>query len=228
MGDQQKMATSLAEQVRNAFRQESSNGAPASAKRRTTAARLPRQQGVAVDQFFYFFLRLRKGEVRRIVQRVKTLYPGETPEQLARRLIFAQSSLSLVGGAILYLPMLFPVAGNVLKMVGLVGGASMLTRVNLYLILEIALLFGKDIDDQARVPELMAVVAASGLSATSPLLVSQMDWHPAASIPASGVMAATVAKLIGEAAIAFYQRSHTVSSDLNEAEPAPGIAAATP
>jgi hypothetical protein len=228
MGDQQKMATSLAEQVRNALRQDSNSGAPASAKRRSTATRLPRQQGVAVDQFFYFFLRLRKGEVRRIVQRVKTLYPGETPEQLARRLILAQSSLSLVGGALLYLPMLFPVAGNVLKMVGLVGGASMLTRVNLYLILEIALLFGKDIDDQARVPELMAVIAASGLSATSPLLVSQMDWHPAASIPASGVMAATVAKLIGEAAIAFYRGSQIVSSDLNEAGPAPGIAAATP
>jgi len=221
------MATRLAEQVRNAFRQDSNTGAPASAKNHRTAARLPRQQSVAVDQFFYFFLRLRKGEVRRIVQRVKTLYPGETPEQLARRLILAQSSLSLVGGALLYLPMLFPVAGNVLKMVGFVGGASMLTRVNLYLILEIALLFGKDIDDQARVPELMAVIAASGLSATSPLLVSQMDWHPAASIPASGVMAAATAKLIGEAAIAFYQRPQTVLSDLGGTETEPGIAPAT-
>ncbi|MGY6216726.1 hypothetical protein ACW73L_16330 [Methylolobus aquaticus] len=191
------------------------------------AAAQPRQQSVAVDQFFYFFLRLRKGEVRRIVQRVKTLYPGETPEQLARRLILAQSSLSLVGGALLYLPMLFPVAGNVLKMVGFVGGASMLTRVNLYLILEIALLYGKDIDDQARVPELMAVIAASGLSATSPLLVSRMDWHPAASIPASGVMAAATAKLIGEAAIAFYQRPQTVLSDLGGTETEPGIAPAT-
>ena len=221
------MASSLAEQVRNAFRQDSHNGAPAAAKSRMAARRQPRQQSVAVDQFFYFFLRLRKGEVRRIVQRVKTLYPGETPEQLARRLILAQSSLSLVGGALLYLPMLFPVAGNVLKMVGFVGGASMLTRVNLYLILEIALLFGKDIDDQARVPELMAVIAASGLSATSPFVVSQLDWHPAASIPASGVMAATVAKLIGEAAIAFYQRPQIISSDLSGTETEAGIAPAT-
>lgn len=221
------MATRLAEQVRNAFRQDSNTDAPASARNRRVAAAQPRQQSVAVDQFFYFFLRLRKGEVRRIVQRVKTLYPGETPEQLARRLILAQSSLSLVGGALLYLPMLFPVAGNVLKMVGFVGGASMLTRVNLYLILEIALLYGKDIDDQARVPELMAVIAASGLSATSPLLVSRMDWHPAASIPASGVMAAATAKLIGEAAIAFYQRPQTVLSDLGGNETEPGIAPAT-
>ncbi|WP_139559789.1 hypothetical protein [Methylotetracoccus oryzae] len=221
------MATRLAEQVRNAFRQDPNTDAPASARNRRVAAAQPRQQSVAVDQFFYFFLRLRKGEVRRIVQRVKTLYPGETPEQLARRLILAQSSLSLVGGALLYLPMLFPVAGNVLKMVGFVGGASMLTRVNLYLILEIALLYGKDIDDQARVPELMAVIAASGLSATSPLLVSRMDWHPAASIPASGVMAAATAKLIGEAAIAFYQRPQTVLSDVGGNETEPGIAPAT-
>jgi hypothetical protein len=104
----------------------------------------------------------------------------------------------------------------------------MLTRVNLYLILEIALLYGKDIDDQARVPELMAVIAASGLSATSPLLVSQMDWHPAASIPASGVMAATVAKLIGEAAIAFYQRPQSLPLDVSGAQAEPGMAAATP
>jgi len=172
-----------------------------------------RAQSLTADQFFYFFLRLRKGEVRRVVQRVKTLYPDETPEQLARRLIFAQSSLSLVGGALLYLPTLFPVAGNVLKMVGVVGGASMLTRVNLYLILEIALLFGEDIDDQARVPEMIAVVAASGLTALSPLVVSQFDWHPAAAIPVSGLTASAMAKLIGEGAIAFYSRPRDLAED---------------
>lgn len=166
----------------------------------------PRQQDLAIDQFFYFFLRLRKGEVRRVVQRVKTLYPDETPEQHARRLILAQSSLSLVGGALLYLPTLFPLAGNVLKLGGFVGGASVLTRVNLYLILEIALLFGKDIDDQARIPELLAVIAATGLSAASPFLVSQLNWHPAVAIPTSGLSAAAIAKLIGESAIAYYRR----------------------
>jgi hypothetical protein len=190
----------------------SGNASPPTAS--TTAAAVARQQGVAADQFFYFFLRLRKGEVRRIVQRVRSLYPEETPEQLARRLILAQSSLSLIGGALLYLPMLFPIAGNVLKMAGFVGGASMLTRVNLYLILEIALLFGKDIDDQARVPEMLAVVGASGLSAASPLIVNHMGWHPAVSIPASGLTAAAVAKLIGEAAIALYSKPRDIPLEL--------------
>jgi hypothetical protein len=179
-----------------------------------SAKKLPvavRQQSLTADQFFYFFLRLRKGEVRRVVQRVRSLYPDETTEQLARRLIFAQCSLSLVGGGLLYLPAMFPVVGNVLKMVGFVGGASMLTRVNLYLLLEIALLYGKDIDDQARVPEMMAIVAASGLPAVTPLLVSRLNWHPAAAIPASGLTASATAKLIGEAAIAFYGRGRALT-----------------
>jgi hypothetical protein len=171
---------------------------------------LVRQQSLTADQFFYFFLRLRKGEVRRMVQRVKSLYPGETREQLARRLIFAQCSLSLVGGGLLYLPTLFPLAGNVFKMAGFVGGASMLTRVNLYLLLEIALLYGKDIDDQARVPEMMAITGATGLTALAPLAVSRLSWHPAAAIPASGLSASAISKLIGEAAIAFYSRGDTV------------------
>ena len=40
----------------------------------------PATQGILEDQLFYFFLRLRKGEVRRVVQRVRSLYPGESPE----------------------------------------------------------------------------------------------------------------------------------------------------
>lgn len=184
-------------------------------------------QGIASDQFFYFFLRLRKGEVRRVVQRVRSLYPGESPEQHARRLILAQCSLSLIGGAILYLPQLLPVFGNVWKMAGFVGGASMLTRLNLYLILEIALLYGEDIDDQARVPEMMAVVAASGLSAATPLLVNALDWHPAAAIPASGLSATALSKLVGESAIAFYKnrRAATVLTEEGVAEAAMAPAA---
>lgn len=166
-------------------------------------------QGIATDQFFYFFLRLRKGEVRRVVQRAKTLYPKDSTEKLARRLIFAQSSLALVGGAILYVPQLFPAAGSLWKMAGLVGGSSMLARMNLYLILEIALLYGEDIDDRARVPEMMAVVAASGLSAASPLLVSSQGWPAAAAIPASALSASAVASLVGESAIAFYRARQT-------------------
>lgn len=214
------METALSRRVRNPFSRASAAANSPLAGTGGTGGTALRTQSIAADQFFYFFLRLRKGEVRRVVQRVQTLYPGETPAQHARRLILAQCSLSLVGGALLYLPALFPVAGNVLKMVGFVGGASMLTRVNLYLILEIALLFGKDIDDQARVPEMMAVVTASGLTALSPLLVSKLEWHPAAAIPASGLTAATVAKLIGEAAIAFYSEPRSIPGQVDGAEAA--------
>jgi hypothetical protein len=181
-------------------------GAPEVADIRRALVPRNKPQGIASDQFFYFFLRLRKGECRRVVQRVQSLYPGESPEQHARRLINAQCSLSLLGGAILHIPQLFPGVGALWKVAGLVGGGSMLTRLNLYLILEIALLFGEDIDDQARVPEMMAVVAASGLSFATPLVATALEWHPAAALPLSGLTATAASKLIGESALAFYKR----------------------
>ena len=165
-----------------------------------------RMQGLAIDQFLYFFLRLRKGEIRRVVQRAKTLYPEDTPEQLARRLINSQSVLSFVGGALLHIPQLIPAAGNALKFAGFAGGASILTRMHLYLILEIALLYDQDIEDKARVPEMMAVVAASGIAASSPFLVNALQWNPMAAIPASGLSSALITQLIGAAAIRHYAK----------------------
>ncbi len=163
-------------------------------------------QGMVTDEFLYFFLRLRKGEVRRVVQRVKSLYPDDTPEQLARHLINTQSVLSFVGGAILHLPQLVPAAGNVWKLAGFAGGASIMTRMHLYLILEIALLFGHDIEDKARIPELIGVIAASGASAATPYLVSQLQWNPLAAIPASGVTASLFTQIIGAEAIRLYKK----------------------
>ncbi|MEJ2070376.1 MAG: hypothetical protein P8X58_08205 [Syntrophobacterales bacterium] len=106
-------------------------------------------QSLLTDNFFYFFLRLRKGQVRKVVETINDRFPDETLEQRARRLIEAQTSLSFLGGALLHLPMLIPGLGLALGLLGFVGGASALTRMHLYLILEIALLYGKDIDDQA-------------------------------------------------------------------------------
>lgn len=169
-------------------------------------------QGLVVDQFLYFFLRLRKNEIRRVVQRVQSLYPGETPEQLARRLINTQSILSFFGGSILHLPQLLPAAGATLKFGGFAGGTSVMTRMHLYLILEIALLYGRDIEDQARVKEMSAVVAASGISAAAPFLVHALGWHPLAAIPTSGLTAASVTQLIGSAAIQLYARAPQANS----------------
>lgn len=181
---------------------------------KTTAAVLSRKrtQGMVTDEFLYFFLRLRKGEVRRVVQRVQSLYPEDTPEQLARRLINAQSVLSFVGGSILHLPQLVPLAGNVWKLAGFAGGASVMTRMHLYLILEIALLFGQDIEDKARVPEIIGVIAASGAAAGVPYLVSRLQWNPLAAIPASGVTASVVTQLIGAEAIRLYKRKQTLAA----------------
>lgn len=175
--------------------------------RRTRAGTQPTTsgQGIMDEQFFYFFLRLRKGEIRRVVQCVKALYPGESPERLARRLINTQCALSLLGGALLHLPRLAPMAGNALKIAGFAGGASVMSRLHLYLILEIALLYGHDIDHQARVPEMLSVLAASGLAGGIPALVDALDWHPAAAIPLSGLTAAAVTRLVGEGALRYYR-----------------------
>jgi hypothetical protein len=62
-------------------------------------------QSLATDQFFYFCLRLRKGEIRRTVQVLQSCYPDETPAQLARRLIDAKATLALLGGTLLHLPL---------------------------------------------------------------------------------------------------------------------------
>jgi hypothetical protein len=164
------------------------------------------QQSLATDQFFYFFLRLRKGEIRRTVQAMKSRYPDDSQKQLARRLTSSKAALSMVGGSLIYLPLIFPGIGQALKLLGVVGATSLLTRMHLYLILEIALVYGKDIDDKARIPEMMAVVAATGLSAASPLLARTLKLQPYYALPVGGLSAAATARLIGQSAIHFYSK----------------------
>jgi hypothetical protein len=178
-----------------------------------TAENLPRQdtQGLLTENFFYFFLRLRKDQVRKVVAAMNARFPAETLEQRARRLISAQTPLSFLGGSLLQLPMLIPGLGLALKLLGFVGGAATLTRMHLYLILEIALLYGRDIDDQARVPEMASVVAATGLAAGAPLLLQAFEVNPLLALPAGGLSSAGVAQLIGESAIRFYSREANFS-----------------
>ncbi|MFZ5449750.1 MAG: hypothetical protein ACOZFS_14060 [Thermodesulfobacteriota bacterium] len=165
------------------------------------------RQSFLTEEFFYFFLRLRKGRIRQVAWEIRSRFPDETPEQQARRLIAAQSQLSFLGGAIMHLPMLIPGLGETLKLLGVVGGGACLTRMHLYLILEIALLFGKDIEDSARVPEMAAVVAATGLAVGAPFLVNALDLNPLLALPAAGLSASTASQLIGEAAIRFYREA---------------------
>lgn len=173
------------------------------------------RQSILTDQFLYFFLRLRKSRVRKVVEAVNAGYPEENTEQKARRLIAAQASLSFLGGTLMHLPLLIPGLGQSLQLLGLVGGASVITRMHLYLILEIALLFGKDIDDSARVPEMIAVVAATGLAAAAPVLAEALGLNPLLALPVGGVTASAVVTLVGEHAIRYYSGTKEIAGGVS-------------
>ncbi len=177
---------------------------------------LTSRQSILADQFFYFFLRLRKARIRKVVEAVNLSYPEETAEQKARRLIEAQTPLSFLGGALMHLPMAVPGLGQVFRFLGFVGGTSVITRMHLYLILEIALLYGMDIDDEARVPEMLAVVAGTGLATGVPLLADVLDINPLFSLPAGGITASAAARIIGEQAIRLYS---TPAKELSPSHP---------
>jgi hypothetical protein len=179
-----------------------------------------RLQGLTTEQFFYFFLRLRKGEVRRTVSTLQARYPDEGPEQLAKRLITVHSRLSLLGGSLLSAPLLLPRLGQGLKLAGVAGSASVMTRMHLYMILEIAAAFGKDIDDRARVPEMMAVVAATAAAAASPLLVDVLGINSLYAIPIAGLSATAVVQLVGVAAIRFYRSKSSSAAPASGSETA--------
>jgi len=164
-------------------------------------------QDIGTEEFFYFFLRMRKGEVRRIVSLLRARYPDEGPEQLAERLIASKSRLALLGGALVNLPTLMPGIGESLKLAGVVGAASMLTRMNLYLINEIALVFGEDIDDTARIGDMMAVVGATAISSAAPGVVGKY-WglSPWTLLPVGALSSVVASDLIGRAAIRHFRR----------------------
>jgi hypothetical protein len=156
------------------------------------------------DDFFYFFLRLRKDRIRKVVADLNARFPDETVDQRARRYIEDQTQLSLLGGLILDLPTMIPGIGQALKLLGFVGGTSALVRMHLYLILGIALLYGKDIEDQARVPEMLAVVAGTGLAVGTPFMADALGFHPLLSMATGGLAAVGMSRLIGESAIRYY------------------------
>ncbi|MEW6659369.1 MAG: hypothetical protein AB1424_11985 [Thermodesulfobacteriota bacterium] len=170
----------------------------------STESALPARQSRVTDDFFYFFLRLRKNRIRKVVADINARYPEETVEQRARRLIEDQTQLSWLGGMILDLPAMIPGIGQALKILGFVGGTSALVRMHLYLILAIALLYGRDIDDQARVPEMAAVVAGTGLAVGAPYLADALGLHPLLSMVTGGLAAVTMSRLMGESAIRYY------------------------
>jgi len=163
-----------------------------------------RRQSLLVEEFFYFFLRLRKNEVRRVVQLMQARHPEEDQRQIARRLIESKSHLSLLGGALLNAPLLMPGLGQALKLTGVVGAGSLLTRMHLHLILEIACLFGEDIDDSARVPEMLAVITATGLGAAAPSVLAAHGMKPMLMMPVGALSMTAITRLVGWSALRFY------------------------
>ena len=168
-------------------------------------------QSQTTDEFFYFFLRLRKDRVRKVVRRLKTQFPEESAEQLARRSIAAKTWLSSMGGALIHLPALLPGIGQAWSMLGFAGGATALSRMHLYLILEIALFFGQDIDDPARVPEMITAVAATGIGTAVPFAMRLLDLNPIFAVSTAAIGSAAVTQLIGESAIRLYSTGADLS-----------------
>lgn len=160
---------------------------------------------------------MRKSEVKRIVGILQNRYPDEEPAQLARRLITSCTSLSALGGSLLTLPLLMPGIGQALKLLGVVGATSMFTRMHIYLIMQIALLFGKDIDDTARVREIAMVVATCGLVGASPILARNYGLEPRHSLLVGTLAATATTQIIGRTAIALYSRGAAAEDEFEKA-----------
>ncbi len=169
-------------------------------------------QGMSVDKLLYFFLGLRKGEIRRRVETLRRRHPDEAPEQLARRVVAAQRPLSLLGGALLELPLLFPAIGVPLKLLGVAGATSVLVRLHMAMMLEIALIHGFDIDDRARLKEMALVVAATGLASGTPALARGRLASGPLTLAAAVLALTTASELIGRGANAYYGRRARAAS----------------
>ena len=165
-----------------------------------------KQQGMFVEEFLFFFMGLRKCHCRHMVGRFKRKYHGESPEKLAARLVNAQAALSFTAGVLARLQSGMSSGNSTLRMIGIAGRTVILSRMHVSLILKVALIFGKDIDDKARVPEILAVIAATVpaiLMAGAGKTVN--DGTDALSYATSGAAGGLTAYIIGKAAIRYYK-----------------------
>ena len=179
-------------------------------------------QNLATDDFLYFYLRLRKSRIRSVVQTMRTRFPQDTREELARRIVASHLQISALGGGLVQMPLLIPGLGTALKYLGFVGGLSAFARAHIYMILEIALVFDKDIDDQARIPEIAAVVAGcAAATATPSLLADVLGIEPLFALPVALMTAAGLTKTVGDRAIELYSKATRQEIDLADAVPLP-------
>lgn len=167
---------------------------------------------LATEKFFYYCMGLRKGDVRGQVAMMKSRYPNDTPERLARRFIAAQVPLSMVSSALVHIPTVIPMAGPAFRFLGVASGTTLMLVLNMTLFMQIALIFGYDIDDKARIKELLAVIAATGLASSSAAIVPQLSSlrpRPRAIAGSAAIM--TTSQLMGEIALKHFNRKQIAS-----------------
>ncbi len=164
----------------------------------------PESPNLSVDKLLDFFLGLRKGEITRRVEALRQRHPDETPDQLARRVVSAQRPPSLLGGVLFELPMLLPAVGPGLKLLGVAGSASTLVRMHMAMILEVALIHGFDIDDRARLVEMTAVLAATGMASSAPVIGRSRGLRMPQTLVVGTFSVMTASEPIGQSAIAYY------------------------
>jgi hypothetical protein len=92
-------------------------------------------------------------------------------------------------------------------------------RLNMTLILQIALLFGYDIDSRERLKELIAIIGATGLAGATSQFPQLADYPLNYRGLIGGAAVMTTSQLIGEAAIRYYGRGSTIDIDVPEGSP---------
>ena len=170
--------------------------------------------GLSWEKYFYYFMGLRKGELKKDIAVMKEQYPDDDADQLARRVVNAQVPLSVVGGTVLHAPFLIPGISPFLKFLGIATGTSVMVILNMTMLLQIALVYGHNIDDRARLKEMWAIIAASGLAGGSSLLPIFSTLTPNYRAVAGATTVTMVSQLIGEAAIRYYRGAEVQQSKM--------------
>ncbi len=168
------------------------------------------KQGMFFEEFMFFFMGLRKCHCRHMVGRIKRKYPKDSPDKLAERLVQAQAALSFTAGVLAKVQSGLSAGNSTLRLIGIAGRTIIISRMHVSLILKIALIYGKDIDAQERIPEIIAVIAA-----TVPALIltgsganrgGTVEETGIINYATSGVAGGATAYILGRAAIMYYKR----------------------
>jgi hypothetical protein len=174
--------------------------------------------GIASEKFFYYFMGLRKGDLSKQAALMRSRYPDDSTERLARRFIAAQVPLSLLGSALIHIPTALPAIGPAFRFLGLASGTTVTMILNMTLLLQIALLYGHDIDDRARLRELLAVIAATGISSSSTFVLPQLaNLAPGIRAIAGGAATITTGQLVGEIAIKYFSSKPLADPEIQPA-----------